>query len=809
MKKIWSLGQPAQDLAGELEQNIGIPSAVADIMVQRGIKSSQEAVDFLCPSLMNLASPFAFVQMPKAVERLVAARQNGDKVLVYGDYDVDGVTSTTLLFKVLKALDFQAVVYIPNRQEEGYGLNKDAIEKAFQAQVKVLVTVDCGIASVEEIRMANELGIDVIITDHHEPPLELPPALALINPKLPDSGYPFFHLAGVGVAFKLAQALLARLGEQEKIVTLEQEILDLVALGTIADIVPLVGENRIMVAKGLAQMENTRHLGLEALLAECGLQGKPLTAGQIGFVIAPRINAAGRMNTARVGLELLLTDDWAKAESLAKELSQENLLRRQTEQDILAEAIDILEKGPIPRVIVLSAPHWHHGVIGIVASRLVERYYRPVFMIAEDGEESKGSARGIRNYHVLEQMSLQGDLLTKYGGHRQAAGFSLPTQNIPFFRERLNEAVAEWPEELFWEVLPLDRQINLEEASPQLLHFLQQLAPFGFGNPNPLLAGRDFPVYSMRTVGKEGDHLSLRLGNRGEKNAIAFRRGELLTELERSATLDVAFSLEANHYQGKEEVQLVLKDLETAAFWEVAAAAGEPACKGIEWLDWRNKSAPEWREEVLKIGSEQNNILLWDPEGRSADRLKIGLKFDEHIKYLAGTLEEITLWGKDEFSLGIVVSWPLTLAELRRGIREFYNLGISHIALVGEIIEPEELRRNCRYQSREELENAYRYLRQLAAPGKYFWWTRYFSGLKEGLDQVRWLHALTLFEELGLISCLGGTEQMLFKWIPPQNKLDLEQAAHYRLGKKLWQEAQLLQENLANQSMAELSKILI
>lgn len=792
MKKIWSLSQPVRSLADEIKNEIELPSVVADILVQRGIGTPQEAVDFLRPSLLDLNSPYAFVQMPKAVDRLLAAHASGDKVLVYGDYDVDGVTSTALLFKVLIDLGFKAVTYIPNRQEEGYGLNKEAVEKAFQAKVKVLITVDCGISSVEEVGLAGSLGMDVIVTDHHEPPPQLPAALAVIDPKLPAAGYPFFHLAGVGVAFKLAQALLERFNDEQKVMALEEDILDLVALGTIADIVPLVGENRILVAKGLRQMENTVHPGLRALLKECGLAEKHLNAGQIGFILAPRINAAGRMDTAKIGLELLLTENEERAAQLARRLSQENSARQQTEQEILAEAIERLEQGPIPRVIVLSAPHWHHGVIGIVASRLVERYYRPVFMISEEGGESKGSARGIKGYHVLEQIAAQKELLTKFGGHRQAAGFSLPTENIPMLRERLNTAVAQWNEESFQEIVALDRLVDLPEVTTHLLSYVEQLAPFGCGNPSPVFAGAGFPVCNMKTVGKEKEHLSLTFGPQGEKKGIAFRQGGEIEQLKGLPALDVAFSLEWNRYQGSEDVQLVLKDIQAEASWQKEESNRQPGLyQGIGWIDWRQIPPADWQGEVSVTG-EENPVVIWDP----AHRNEVFPAKSSGKAEPADTMEP---------ALGVIVSWPLSTAEWRKGIGRFRTLGIRKIALAGKEEDRELLRRRCGFLTRKELEAAYLYLRDLARKSNPFFWLRHFKDLKAGLGEKEWQDALKLFEELGLIRCLSGYETLIFQWIPAVHKLDLEQALHYKAARKIFDRAQKLHLYLMNQSPEKLN----
>lgn len=399
---LWVLSQKTYSGEAFLEK-AGLSRSTLSILHNRGYSSRDSVLEFLKPSLLDLHSPFLFKDMEVILQRLAKARTDQEKILIYGDYDADGVTGTALLYKGLISLGYQVVVHIPSR-EEGYGLHSEAIEKASQNNVSLIITVDCGISAVQEITFAKTCGIDIIVTDHHEPPDELPCAVGILNPKIADSGYPFPHLAGVGVAFKLLQALYARLGYSEAAFGSENDYLDLVALGTIADIVPLVGENRILVKNGLTVMENTRHSGIRAMLEECGLLGKKLKAGQISFIVAPRINAAGRMDTARLALNLLLEETYGDALEMARELSKENNLRQLTEKELLCDAERILAEGPIPNVIVLSSPNWHHGVIGIVASRLVERYKRPVFLIAEEGDTGKGSARGISDYHVLDEL---------------------------------------------------------------------------------------------------------------------------------------------------------------------------------------------------------------------------------------------------------------------------------------------------------------------------------------------------------------------------------------------------------------------
>lgn len=611
MQRTWSLPQTS-GRTGQLVDALGLSPTVAEILVQRGVRRVEEAVEFLRPSLLNLASPFCFRDMEKALTRLQEAQGLGEKILVYGDYDVDGVTSVTLLYRVLTDLGFRAVAYIPHRLEEGYGLHREGVEKAHAAGVKVMITVDCGITAVDEIAYAQELEMDTIITDHHEPPEVLPQALAVINPKA-DSGYPFRELAGVGVAFKLAQALLARFGDPCASSQAEQEILDLVALGTIADVVPLVGENRILAKEGLKQMKETVHVGLQALLEVCGLKGKELKAGQVGYILAPRINAVGRMESARTGLELMLTGNPEKAAELARRLNQENQTRQETEKDILNEAILQLEQEPLPRVIVLSSSNWHHGVIGIVASRLVERYYRPVFLISEIKGEAKGSARGIPGYHVLEQLTLQKSFLLKFGGHRQAAGFSLNPSDISRLREELNRSAEVFPESLYQPVLRIDNPVRLEHLGEELFAELEQMAPFGFGNPGPTLAAFGVPLASVSSVGRENQHLKLHFGDQGEWEGIYYRQGSLLPSLQGLSSVDVAFSLEQNLFRGERKLQLVVQEAEVAALRQERMPEGGSSDQGSELLAGKEQMAASTEEAEPSCGTKAHRSQPSDP----------------------------------------------------------------------------------------------------------------------------------------------------------------------------------------------------
>ncbi|MHB8125148.1 MAG: single-stranded-DNA-specific exonuclease RecJ [Desulfitobacteriaceae bacterium] len=816
-----------------LSESLAISPVLANILVQRGLIEVKEAVDYLRPTMLSLASPFCFKDMSRVIERLTSALKSGEKILVYGDFDVDGVTSTVLLYKTLIDLGFNAVTYIPHRQEEGYGLHQETIEKAARADVKVLITVDCGITAFEEIGFAKELGLDVIITDHHEPPELLPAAFAIINPKVPDSGYPFIELAGVGVAFKLAQALLEEHKTPEVGLQSQKGLLDLVALGTIADVVPLIGENRVLVYHGLKQMENTLNPGLKALLAECGLQNKTLKAGTIAFTLAPRINAAGRMGSARPGLELLLTDNSERAKELARKLSTENALRQNTEKKILAEAIAQLEEEQLPRVIVLASADWHHGVIGIVASRLVERYHRPVFMISVEGELAKGSARGIPGYHVLDQLSSQAGVLERFGGHRQAAGFTLATAAIPGFKEGLNVEVNKLPEEVFQKVLTIDRLVDFSMLTESLQQELEQLAPFGYGNPGPVLAARQLSIFKLSKVGKDGSHLKFHIGPKGILEGIAFRQGERLNELLATPKLDLAFSLDINTFQGRQQLQLVIKDvqdkakvqdrgnldkkmflnppskemLECCAAIETAAGFEGGNIKdsqAFEVLDWRDDERNDWLQKVLTTVEKKaestnigNDTVVWD-----SSVLKL-FSFEDFCQNNNGdrTQAKGSLIEDSCFSyqvLGIIVGIPFTKDDFRLGIETMLSLGVQKIALAEFKLTLElELQRRCDYLSREELIQNYRLFLNLAKHQNPFNWTPL-------ENEQNTLEALKIFEELGFVCCLGSSNSFALELLPSDKKMDLEFSLRYASSKRYWERTSQFQKNLLSASWKEI-----
>ncbi len=566
LRKLWRLLPANHNLQQQLSDKLAIPGVIAQVLINRGVADEDTAREFLYGGADNLGNPYCLKDMEKAVKRIIQAIRKKEKITIYGDYDVDGITASALIYKVLKQLGADVEYYIPDRQSEGYGLNDAALESLWQNGTKLLLTVDCGISSITEVERVQG-KLDVIITDHHQPPERLPSAYAIINPKQQDCSYPDKYLAGVGVAFKLCQALWQNCyGQDAKFL----EYLDIVAIGTVADIVPLIGENRILVKLGLNELAATANIGLRALMTECGLitgNDKPIKVdtGKIGFLLAPRLNAAGRISQAVAGVELLITSDESRAQQIAKALDEENSYRQSVEKEILTLAEEFLLNIDLDKqkVLVLSGEDWHSGVIGIVASRLVDKYYRPVVIISIHDGVGKGSCRSIAGFDIYKALSQCSDLLTQFGGHHQAAGLSILPENIEKLRDRLNSiANNNLTDEDYIPKLNIDSLIPLGEINASFLEQLACLAPHGMGNPNPLFACRDLIIDDMRSIGQEGKHLKLRVRREtASGDVIAWQMGGLVESIQRNNSVDIAFFPEFNEWQGKRNIQLKAHDV--------------------------------------------------------------------------------------------------------------------------------------------------------------------------------------------------------------------------------------------------------
>ncbi len=552
----------AQDLAAAL----GVSLVVARILVARGLNTFDECKQFFRPDISQFSDPFLFADMGKACERIFCAIRDKENIVVYGDYDVDGVTSTALVIRLLRHFGAKCDFYLPNRLTEGYGLSADGISAIAQKGATLVITVDCGITANDEIALAYDQGMDVIVTDHHEPKDPLPNAYAILNPKVKNSGYPDNSLAGVGVALKLAQGLVKRMGGDD---VLWSMFLDLAALGTAADIVPMRGENRVIVSLGFAMLQNTRNTGLMALLAAQGCLGKNLSTSDVVFKIAPCINATGRLGDSRRGVELLLTDTVQVAERIANELKGANIERRALDAAIQQEAFAWVETHcdqANDYAIIAGNTNWHCGVVGIVASKVVEKYHRPsiLFSIGENGI-ARGSGRSIPGFHLHEALTECQDLLEGFGGHAAAAGMSIKQENIEAFRTRFNEIARKRlaPDDLIPKITA-DVEVQMADITPKLYSIIKQMEPFGPGNSRPVMVCRDLQnKFSPKIVGK--NHLKLAVQQSGNPlfmDAVAFNFGNRIKEFVNVQGYTLAFTLDENEWNGKKSLQLKIRGVE-------------------------------------------------------------------------------------------------------------------------------------------------------------------------------------------------------------------------------------------------------
>jgi len=560
MRKIWQIKDSHSATQDTLSSALNISKVTAQILINRGIDTAERASDFMNASLSSCHDPFLLKDMDKAVARIKKAIAKKEKILVYGDYDVDGMTSVAIVYSALKILGADIQTYIPHRVEEGYGLNNGAIKRAHASGVSLIITVDCGITSFKEIDHARSLDIDVVVTDHHEiVEKRIPNAYAVVNPLQPGCSYPFKHLAGVGLAYKLVKALY------DGTAHFAEDFLDLVSLGTVADIAPLLGENRTLTKHGLAELNARGRIGLKALMDVSGLGEKDISSGHIGFVLGPRINAMGRIGSAQKALDLLLSTNEAEALVLAKILDTENRSRQKIEARIVEEAIEKVAREvnfKHHRVIVLASENWHPGVIGIVASRIANRFYRPTIVISLDGKMGKGSGRSIDNFHLFDYILRCKDHLAGFGGHEAACGITIDKENIDAFREKINaEAASDVDEAIFSERIDIDMDIPLNMLTEDVIKEIDSLQPFGTENPRPVLASRKLTVKDgPRHIGKNGVKLWVTDG-RVTCEAITFNKDKFQIPRQGSDA-NLAYIPSINDWQGVQSIQLELLDIQ-------------------------------------------------------------------------------------------------------------------------------------------------------------------------------------------------------------------------------------------------------
>jgi single-stranded-DNA-specific exonuclease len=547
--------------AGRLVRELKVSPLLARLLVRRGLAEPDAAQAFLHPALSQLHDPYLMAGMKDAVARLRGAIAQREKILIYGDYDVDGTMAVVVLLTALRSLGAEVDVHIPNRLTDGYGMRVPVVEEAAVKGFRVVISVDTGVREHEVLARARECGLDCIVTDHHLPDKELPPACAILNPRRPDCAYPEKSLAGVGVAFKLAQALLGeRLSERGL-----RSYLKVVAIGTIADVVPLLGENRVVARFGLAGLRQPSQAGLEALLAVAGLAGAEITAGDVGFRIAPRLNAAGRMENARDVIDLLTSSDVSEARAIAERLEKLNRERQRVEENILREITEIMERNPERAKqysLVLAGEGWHRGVIGIVAQRVVDRYQRPTLIIGVENGVGVGSGRSIKAFHLLDALGALSDIFERFGGHAQAGGFTLPAHRIPELEARLESYARSVlsPQDLE-PVLRVDEEVNLTEVDWGLFQELEKLEPFGFGNPTPNLVARGLRLMMPPRI-LQDKHLKLKVAQGAKSfDALGWGWANRGLALVPGQPLDIAFTLDQNVFQEVATLQLVIKDI--------------------------------------------------------------------------------------------------------------------------------------------------------------------------------------------------------------------------------------------------------
>ena len=552
-------------LQQQLERELNISAAAARMLVVRNIQSAEEARAFIRPSLDKLHDPFLMKDMDKAVERLHQALTQNENILIYGDYDVDGTTAVAVMYRFLSPLTSRLDYYIPDRHNEGYGVSQQGIDYAAERGCTLIITLDCGIKAVEKLAYAKSKGIDVIVCDHHTPGDELPTAVAVLNMKRNDCPYPYKDLSGCGVGFKLAQAYTQQYGLPfDNLLPL----LQLLAMSIASDIVPITGENRILAHYGIKQINQAPFAGISAVISVAGIEAKKLTINELVYKLGPRINACGRMKSGRAAVELLLTDDATYARQQAEEVNQQNEERRDCDTETTREALAMLEEDATfaqRRSTVVYAPHWHKGVVGIVASRLIETYYRPTIVLTagEDGIIS-GSARSVGGFDIYAAIDSCLDLLTNFGGHKYAAGLSMHIDNLPAFCERFEKYVAmHIREDQLQPTLLVEAELELADITPAFYNVIRYLEPFGPGNPRPLFVSRNLINHrDTRVVGKTGEHLRLDVTDRAYAiTGIAFGRAEMAQHIQNGNPVDICYELDENTFNNRTTIQMMVQDI--------------------------------------------------------------------------------------------------------------------------------------------------------------------------------------------------------------------------------------------------------
>ena len=560
----WEMYEANIELQRELSDKLGIMPNISQILINRGIKDIPAAESFLYSAISALSDPFLLPDVETSVKRILKAIKHKEKITIYGDYDADGITSTALLYRFLKDSGADIDFYIPNRMDEGYGLNTNIIKDLCKNGAKLIITADCGTNSIEEVNTTISMGTDVIITDHHTVEIPMPQKHPIVNPKRDDSKYPFSELAGVGVVFQLCRVLAKHfLGDISSEGILKY--MDLAAIGTIADVVPLLGDNRIIVKLGISKLKTSENIGLKTLIKESGLKQDKISSGQVAFMLAPRLNAAGRMQSARESVTLLITNSQETASDKAKLLCAENTNRQKTEKEVLSSAVEMVKSSvnlDNEHVIVLESDSWHEGVIGIAASRLVDMFHRPAILICTNKEEAKGSGRSISGFNLVDALRECEDYLIRFGGHSYAAGLSINKDNIENFRNKINRIGTRIiTKELLQPKLRIDLALSPSNITNKFLLEIEHLEPYGIGNPKPVFIAEDLKLgFSPRKVGD--NHIKLTLSQQDRQfEAIGFRMAGYMDNYRGQNHIDIIYTPQTNTWQGRKSLQLNLKDM--------------------------------------------------------------------------------------------------------------------------------------------------------------------------------------------------------------------------------------------------------
>lgn len=556
MQKSWKISKSDLELQKLLSSQLNIHPLLAQILINRGIDNSEAAYIFLKGDLSHLSDPFKLPDMEKAIQRIKEAIRKKEKILIFSDYDADGITGCALLISRLKRFGLDVSHYIPNRIKEGYGLNQNIVSFVKEKDINLLITVDCGMANFEEIKFLENNSIDTIIIDHHLPKDKLPPAFAIINPKRRDSIYPYKELASCGLVFRFLQAFLKEELEEE---------LDLVCLGTIQDMCPLNGENRILVKEGIYRLSRTQRLGVRTLIEVSGLKNRSINSYHVGFILGPRLNSAGRIDSAEKSLRLLLTDSPSEAEALAQSLNEDNLLRRKFEEEVLEEAEAEIEKQTNfkeHKIIIVAREDWHLGVLGIVANRILERFYRPAIVISLQKDSAKGSCRSIKGFHILNALNECKELLLSYGGHASACGFTMLKDNLERFKSRIYKiAYQTITPDLLLPSLEIDTELDLSLLNSDLINSIQDLEPYGLGNPKPLFCTHNLRLKTNPLIlGKDTLKFYVTDGN-FTYPVIGYGMVDFLGALLQASRIDLAYHLNLDIWEGEETIQLELRDI--------------------------------------------------------------------------------------------------------------------------------------------------------------------------------------------------------------------------------------------------------